>query len=185
MARSLATALRGVVAAADAIEKLWADRVRGLYIGPPTTVVSASQIRRRQASANLAARQRAASIKPEVQAALDALAERITLALALDVPAPISSADLESRLSEVLTRSENLIDNLADDAPHASRFREARDRVELLAVSLAIANDDDEGEDDDDSGDQVEQSGPPQPGSEFEHALCRELLDEEVPPIRP
>ena len=171
MAQSLAAVLPDVVAAADAIYKLWTDRIRGLYIDPPITVGSANRTRRRQANSNLAARQRAEIIKPEAQAALDRLGEQIAVALALDVPAPISFADLESRLSDMLTRAENLVENLAEDAPHASRFREARDRLELLALSLAVADEDDEDEDDDDSGDEVEQSGPPQPGSEFDHVV--------------
>jgi len=162
MAQSLAAVLQGVVAAADAIYTLWADRIRGLYIDPPLTVVSANRIRRRQASSILAARRRAALIKPEVQAALERLEDQIARALALNGPAPISCADLESRLSDMLTRGEILVDNLAENAPHASRFREARDQVELLAVSLALASED---EDDDDSGHEVEKRGPPRPGS--------------------
>lgn len=163
MAQSLTAILQGAVAAADAIYALWSDRIRGLYVDPSITVASANRIRRRQANAKLAACQRAAIIRPEAQAELERLAEQITRVLALDVPAPISYADLESRLSDLLTRGEVLVDNLADGAVYAARFREARDRLALLSVSLALADED--ADDGDDRGDSVEECGPQQPGS--------------------
>ncbi len=160
MAQSLAAALRDVVAGADAIYALWTDRVRGLYVDPSITAVSENRIRRRQASSNLTARDRAADMRPQARAGLDRLAELIALALTFAAPEPISSTDLESRLSEFFSRAEDLVDHLADDTKHASRFREVRDRVELLALSLALSDDDGE---DDDRGDNVQESGPPKP----------------------
>ncbi|HEY2253818.1 MAG TPA: hypothetical protein VGH74_22240 [Planctomycetaceae bacterium] len=100
---------------------------------------------------------------PEARAELERLAEHMGLALTLAVPAPITYTDLESRLSEILARGEDLVEHLAEDGKHVSRFREARDRVELLAVSLAITDDD--GEDDDENGDKIEENGPRGPRS--------------------
>src|SRR5665213_2917278 len=114
MPQTLAAALSGIVEAADSIFKLWTDRVRGLYVDPPITVASANRIRRRQAESKIAARERAESVLPEAKGALDRLQEQITVALALDVPAPISYAELESRLSEILNVCEVLVNHLAD-----------------------------------------------------------------------
>ena len=119
-------------------------------------------------------------IQPEAQAALHNLGEQIFLVLTFETPPPISIADVESRLSDLLTSCENLVENLALDGSHVSRFRESRNRIELLAVSLAIAADDDDGEDDDDNGDQVENRGPPPPESELEQSL--QLLQVETTP---
>jgi hypothetical protein len=163
MAQSLAAVLRDVVSGADAIYTLWTDRIRGIYLDPPITVVSANRISRRRVSANLAARDRAAIIRPEARAELERLEEHIALALALDVPAPTTYTDLESRLSDVLARGEDLVEHLAEDGKHVSLFREARDRIELMAVSLAIT--DEGGEDDDGSGDIIDETGPQGPGS--------------------
>jgi hypothetical protein len=178
MAQSLVVVLHAVVAAADGIDKLWADKVRGLYIKPAMTPGSANRTRRRQANAQLAARQQAMAVKADVQSALDNLGEQIALALTFDAPSPISSADVESRLSDLLTSCENLVENLALDGPHVAHFQESRNRIELLAVSIAIAADDDEGEDDDDRGGQIADSRPPQPGSEFDREWFGSAVDQ-------
>jgi|GEM_PF-6653704 len=177
MAESLAAVLQRAVAAADAIDAIWSDRIRGLYLDPSITRGSADRIRKRQASSKLAARQRAEIIEPEAQAGLKRLEEQIALALSLDVPPPTSRADLESRLSEMLSRGEDLVANLAEEAPYALRFREARDRIELLAVSLAISDGDEE--DDDNRGDIQASVAPepappnPVPANKFGIQICR------------
>jgi|SRR5579863_5608926 len=177
MAQSLAPVLQGAVVAADAIYALWSDRIRGLYLDPSLTRRSAARIHQRQASSKIAIRERAEIIKPKARAELARLEEQITLALGLAAPQSISRADLKSRLSDLLDRGEDLVDNLAEDGPYASRFREARDRVEFLAASLALAEEDQE-DDDGDRGDIVEECGPPQPVPLI--AAARDRQDEKL-----